>query len=144
MKELTDPYEKFAYPYDRMMANVNYVRWATYIEDLFKHYKSEPRKILEVACGTGALTVLMEERGYEMCGLDRAEGMLDRCASKGGGALARYPIYAWDMRDFDLQEQFDAVLCIYDSINYAVDETELEAVFRCGFKAFSPVRAVYL
>ena len=44
MKELIDPYEKFAYPYDRMMANVNYVRWANYIEDLFKHYKSEPQK----------------------------------------------------------------------------------------------------
>ena len=44
MKELTAPYEKFAYPYDRMMANVNYIRWASYIEDLFRHYKSEPRE----------------------------------------------------------------------------------------------------
>ena len=93
MKELTAPYEKFAYPYDRMMANVNYVRWATYIEDLFKQYKAVPRKILEVACGTGALTVLMEERGYEMCGLDRARGDARCCAAKGRGALARYPIF---------------------------------------------------
>ena len=144
MKELTDPYEKFAYPYDRMMANVNYVRWAKYIEDLFKQYKSEPRKILEVACGTGSLTVLMEERGYEMCGLDRAEGMLTVARQKAEERWLDIPFFRGDMRDFDLQEQFDAVLCIYDSINYAVDEAELEAVFRGCFKAFSPVWVVYL
>ena len=144
MKELTDPYEKFAYSYDRMMANVNYARWVTYIKDLFRHYKSEPRKILEVACGTGALTVLMEERGYEMCGLDRAEGMLTVARQKAEEQGLDIPFMRGDMRDFDLQEQFDAVLCIYDSINYAVSEAELEAVFPSCFKAFRPVRAVYL
>ncbi len=138
MKELIDPYEKFAYPYDRMMANVNYVRWANYIEDLFKHYKSEPRKILEVACGTGALTVLMEERGYEICGLDRAEGMLAVARQKAAERGLDIPFIRGDMRDFDLQERFDAVLCIYDSINYAVNETELEAVFRAVSKHLVP------
>ena len=103
MKELTAPYEKFAYPYDRMMANVNYVRWATYIEDLFKQYKAAPRKILEVACGTGALTVLMEERGYEMCGLDRAEGMLAVARQKAEERCLDIPFIRGDMRDFNLQ-----------------------------------------
>ena len=138
MKELTDPYEKFAYSYDRMMANVNYARWVTYIKDLFRHYKSEPRKILEVACGTGALTVLMEERGYEMCGLDRAEGMLTVARQKAEEQGLDIPFMRGDMRDFDLQEQFDAVLCIYDSINYAVSEAELEAVFRAVSKHLGP------
>ena len=138
MKELTDPYEKFAYSYDRMMANVNYARWVTYIKDLFRHYKSEPRKILEVACGTGALTVLMEERGYEMCGLDRAEGMLTVARQKAEEQGLDIPFMRGDMRDFDLQEQFDAVLCIYDSINYAVNEAELDAVFRAVSKHLVP------
>ena len=138
MKEWTDPYEKFAYPYDRMMANVNYVRWATYIQALFRHYKSEPRKILEIACGTGALTVLMAERGYEMYGLDRAEGMLTVARQKAEERRLDIPFIRGDMRHFDLQEQFDAVLCIYDSINYAVDEAELEAVFRAVSKHLTP------
>ena len=138
MKELTDPYEKFAYSYDRMMANVNYARWVTYIKNLFRHYKSEPRKILEVACGTGALTVLMEERGYEMCGLDRAEGMLTVARQKAEEQGLDIPFMRGDMRDFDLQEQFDAVLCIYDSINYAVNEAELDAVFRAVSKHLVP------
>jgi SAM-dependent methyltransferase len=48
------------------------------------------------------------------------------------------PFMRGDMRDFDLQEQFDAVLCIYDSINYTVDEAELEAVFRAVSKHLVP------
>ena len=38
---LTPPYEKFAYAYDRMMKNVNYLRWADYIESLFGKYDCE-------------------------------------------------------------------------------------------------------
>ena len=130
MKELTEPYEKFAYSYDRMMSNVDYVRWANYIEELFRHYKSRPRKILEVACGTGALTELLGERGYEMCGLDRAEGMLTVARQKAEERHLDIPFFQGDMRNFELQERFDAVLCIYDSINYVVDEAELESVFQ--------------
>jgi len=138
MVELTGPYEKFAYVYDRMMANVDYVRWANYIEDLFKHYKCRPRQVLEVACGTGALTMLMAQRGYEMWGLDRAEGMLEIARQK---AESRNPDIHWlqgDMRNFALDQHFDAVLCIYDSINYAVDAGELANVFRSVSKHLRP------
>ncbi|MCZ6680115.1 MAG: class I SAM-dependent methyltransferase [Candidatus Poribacteria bacterium] len=130
MRELEKPYEKFAHAYDRMMSNVDYVRWANYIEDLFRHYKCQPRKILEIACGTGALTVLLAERGYEMWGLDCAEGMLTVAREKAEKRHLDIPFIQGDMRNFELQQQFDAVLCIYDSINYAVDEDELESVFR--------------
>jgi ubiquinone/menaquinone biosynthesis C-methylase UbiE len=134
MKELAKPYEKFAYAYDEMMSNVNYIRWANYIESLFKHYNYEPRRILEVACGTGALTTLLAEKGYEMWGVDRAEGMLAVARQKAKTRGLNISLFQGDMRNFDLRRQFDAVLCIYDSINYAIDEAELESVFRCVSK----------
>jgi ubiquinone/menaquinone biosynthesis C-methylase UbiE len=138
MSELTEPYEKFAYPYDRMMSNVDYVRWANYIEELFTHYKYRPRKILEVACGTAALTVLLAERSYQMWGTDRAEGMLAVARQKAEARRLDIPLIQADMRNFDLQQRFDAVLCVYDSINYVVDETELESVFRSVSKHLHP------
>ncbi|MBI1922627.1 class I SAM-dependent methyltransferase, partial [Candidatus Poribacteria bacterium] len=42
------------------------------------------------------------------------------------------------MRNFALDQHFDAVLCIYDSINYAVDEGELANVFRSVSKHLRP------
>ena len=138
MTELTHPYEKFAYAYDRMMSNVDYMRWSNYLEELFRHYKYRPQKILDLACGTAALTVMMAARGYEMWGLDRAEGMLEIARRKAKDRHLDIPFFQGDMRNFDLQQRFDVVVCIYDSVNYALDEDELASVFRSVSRHLDP------
>ena len=127
---LTPPYEKFAYAYDRMMRNVNYQRWGDYIESLFSKYGCTPQKILDVACGTGALTVLLASRGYKMAGIDRATGMLDVARSKAQEQKLEIEFHHGDMLNFQLNQQFDAILCTYDSINYASNENELTRTFK--------------
>ena len=124
------PYEKFAYAYDQMMSNVNYVRWADYIESIFRHYKCRPRNILDVACGTAALTALLAERGYRMWGIDRAEGMLAIARQKAKSRGLAIKFVQGEMQEFNLNRQFDAVICTYDSINYALNEHDLAGVLR--------------
>lgn len=131
MSELANPYEKFAYAYDQMMANVNYVRWANYIDTIFKQREFLPRKILDLACGTGTLTTLLARHNYEMWGMDRAEGMLTVARRKAEQEGLHIQFRQGDMLDFNLNRRFDAVLCTYDSINYALDEEELSNVFKC-------------
>ena len=65
-----------------MMTNVNYARWTDYIESLFDKYDCKPRQILDLACGTCALTIRLARNGYEMTGVDRAVGMLDIAKDK--------------------------------------------------------------
>ena len=101
MTGLAPAYERFAYAYDRIMYNVDYQRWADYIQSIFNQQGESPRTILDVACGTAALTLVLAERSFQMTGIDLVHG---------------------DMRTFDLGKQFDAVLCTYDSINYMQDE----------------------
>jgi len=48
------PYSGFAAAYDRMMQNVDYVRWAEYIDSLFALYNFHPKRVLDIACGTGS------------------------------------------------------------------------------------------
>lgn len=127
---LTPPYEKFAYAYDRMMKNVNYLRWTDYIESLFGKYGCEPKKILDVACGTGALTVLLASKGYLMTGIDRAIGMLKVAQEKAENLDMQIAFHQGDMLNFQLDQQFDAILCTYDSINYAANEKELRDTFK--------------
>lgn len=127
--QITPPYEKFSYSYDRMMKNVNYPRWTQYIESLFKKYGSYPRKILDLACGTGALTLLLSSNGYEMTGLDRASGMLDIAREKAVSQGLEITFQHGNMLDFQFDREFDAVVCTYDSINYACSEEELVQTF---------------
>jgi ubiquinone/menaquinone biosynthesis C-methylase UbiE len=126
---LTPPYEKFAYAYDQMMRNVNYTRWGDYIKSLFDMYGCKPRRILDVACGTGALTILLASKGYDMAGVDRARGMLDIARQKAEDQDLSIAFHHGDMLNFQLNQQYDAILCTYDSINYACNEDELTSVF---------------
>ena len=131
MIEMANPYEKFAQAYDQMMANVDYVRWANYIDAIFRQCKFLPRTILDLACGTGALTTLLAKHNYEMWGMDRAEGMLTVARRKARQEGLHIQFRQGDMIDFNLNRRFDAVLCTYDSINYALNEEELFNVFKC-------------
>lgn len=126
---LTAPYEQFSYAYDRMMRNVNYTRWCDYIESLFKMYRCEPRRILDLACGTGSLTLLLASKGYEVTGIDKAQGMLKVAREKADSENQKISLHQGDMISFQLDQQFDAILCTYDSINYAIDEDELSRMF---------------
>ena len=135
---LTPPYEKFAYAYDRMMTNVNYTRWTHYIESLFDKYDSKPRRVLDLACGTCALTIELALRGYEMTGVDRALGMLEIAQEKVAAHGVDIDLYQGDMQKFSLDQEFDAVLCTYDSINYAADATELGNVFQSVAEHLAP------
>lgn len=127
--QITPPYEKFSYAYDRMMKNVNYPRWMQYIESIFEKYGSNPRKILDLACGTGTLTLLLASKGYEMSGIDRASGMLEIARQKAVSQDLNVTFHQGNMLNLDLNYKFDAILCTYDSINYACNEDELCSTF---------------
>lgn len=132
------PYSRFAYAYDEIMSNVNYRRWVDYVIDLFRHYEVKPRRLLDLACGTGSVAVPLAERGFEVVGLDRAQEMMNVGADK---ARQRGVTVEWvqgDMRDFSFGEPFDAVLCLYDSINYARDARELRQVVDCVWRVLKP------
>ena len=130
MSDLANPYEKFAYAYDRIMYNVDYPRWEEYINDLFLRNNHQPQKMLDLACGTGQLTMLLAKRGYEMWGVDRAEGMLKIARQKTKQLNLKIEFQQGDMRDFDLPQKFDTIVCTYDSINYMINEQEFETACR--------------
>ena len=135
--QLTPPYEQFSYAYDRMMINVSYTRWCNYILSLFNMYQCDPRNILDLACGTGSLTILLASQGYSVTGLDKAEGMLNVAREKAERENLDITLRQGNMIDFEISEKFDVILCTYDSINYAINEDELSMMFETVAKHLS-------
>src|SRR5262245_45774968 len=72
------------------------------------------RTLLDVGCGTGQHLARLREQ-YAAEGLDLDPAMLAIARERVGPDL---PLYAGDMRDFDLGRRFDAVICLFSAIGY--------------------------
>ncbi len=132
------PYSGFAAAYDRMMQNVDYVRWAEYIDSLFGLYNFHPKRVLDIACGTGSATILLAQKGYKMSGTDRCMEMLVRAREKAEKRGIRLFLWQQDMRYLTVTRPYDAALCLYDSINYILTEDEMKQFFRRVSDALTP------
>ena len=138
MADLVQPYTSFAAAYDKMMANVDYVRWANYMDKLFAHYNYHPRRVLDMACGTGSAAILLAEKGYLMSGTDRALEMLLWARKKAEKRGVHLNLWQQDMRQLAVAKPYDAVLCLYDSINYITTAEEMKQVFQRVSEALVP------
>ena len=72
-----EAYTSFAEVYDTFMDNVPYEEWADYLEDRLKEYGIRDGLVLELGCGTGSMTELLAEKGYDTIGVDNSEDMLE-------------------------------------------------------------------
>lgn len=126
-------YNKFADIYDELMNDFNYKAWFNYIENIFKRYEKQPKKILEMACGTGNLSHHFAENGYKLTCFDISEEMLLKSYKK----LNRYKnarVLKQNMIDFSFTEKFDAIVSICDSINYILEREQLIKTFKNVYK----------
>ena len=129
-------YEAIARVYDRLNAEIDYGEWADFIEKCFdKHLTARPEIVLDLACGTGRMTRELAARGYDMIGVDGSEDML-ACAMSEEREGILYLLQ--DMREFELYGTVGAVVCCLDSINYLLEDKDMEAAFACVHNYLDP------
>ena len=116
-------YEAFAPFYDQVMGDRG--RQAAYVHTLVQKHRPSAASVLELACGTGAILEQLQPHYAVVAGLDASQPMLDIAAKKVPQARLLHE----DMTSFELDETFDAVLCVFDSINHLVRFADWERVF---------------
>lgn len=125
-----DAYAGFAEVYDLFMDNVPYKKWCQQITACLKKYGVHKGLVLDLGCGTGTMTELLADSGYDMIGLDASEEMLELAAEKRLQSGNDILYLLQDMREFELYGTVRAVVSVCDSINYMIEEADLLEVFR--------------
>jgi len=137
-----DSYSDFAYVYDMFMDNVPYSEWAKRIRKLLERYderiipedsalKAEASLLVDLGCGTGTLTRLLKEYGYDCIGIDSSEQMLEVALGHEDGKADedRILYLNQDMREFELYSTAGAFVCVCDSLNYLTDPADVLKTF---------------
>lgn len=125
-----EAYTSFARVYDTFMDNIPYEEWCEYLTGLLREYKVDEGLVLDLGCGTGSMTELLAEKGYDMIGVDNSEEMLEVAMEKRVESGYDILYLLQDMREFELYGTVRAVVSICDSINYITEPEELLDVFR--------------
>lgn len=133
---MTDAYTVLAGHYDRLTADVDYEKWADYVERHFQRGKRPVRRVAELGCGTGSLTRLLAGRGYDMTAVDLSPDMLAIAEQKCRGLGVLF--LCQDMSRLTLMEPADAVISCLDSVNYVTRPAALRRTFRRVYEALAP------
>lgn len=125
-----EAYSEFAGVYDMFMDNIPYREWGEYLIDLLKEYEINDGLLLDLGCGTGTMTEILSEAGYDMIGVDNADEMLNIAISKREQSGHDILYLNQDMREFELYGTVRGIVSICDSINYITEEDDLLQVFK--------------
>lgn len=124
-------YGVFARYYDALTQNVDYSRRAEYFDTLIRRYSvlGEKGLLLDLACGTGSLSLELAARGYEVIGADASAEMLSVAMQKAAESPNRALFLHQAMDKLDLYGTVQTTVCALDSLNHLAGEEELAAVF---------------
>jgi len=129
VEEIMDNYIEFAYLYDKLTLDVEYGKRVDFLEEIFKaNMEYKPCLIADIACGTGTVCNILSDRGYDMIGIDSSFDMLNVAKEKSGNKSILY--LNQSMTDFELYGTVDVILCMLDSLNYLLDDGEIETFFK--------------
>jgi SAM-dependent methyltransferase len=115
-------YEIFGKFYDVVMGDR--ARAAEHLKKLIRAAKPDATNALELGCGTGSMLKHLQHN-YAVSGLDTSSLMLSIARRK----VPQAKLFRQDMVDFQIDDQFDVICCVFDSINHVERFSDWKRVF---------------
>lgn len=122
-------YERLAYVYDFLMSDVPYDQWIEFLNQQRKLYEQEGLQLLDLACGTGELSVRLAKQGYSVTGVDLSEDMLYVANEKAEREEVHIQLFQQDMSSLEGLGLFDTIIIFCDSLNYLKTPEDVKKTF---------------
>ena len=115
-------YESLAASYDRLTSDVPYEAILAFYKELWAEYGLKPESAVDLACGTGSMTLLLAREGLSVLGVDASEEMLTQAADKAGSLTENPPYFVRQrMEKLRLPAPVDLAVCCLDGVNYVTE-----------------------
>lgn len=134
------PYSALAVGYDLVMQHVEYDVWAAYVHQLLtRHGDDAIDMVLELGCGTGSFALQLQPLGdYTYIGTDRSPQMVRVAQIKADEASKDMRFEQLDFTSFDVTRSVDAVVLLYDGLNYLLEREQVESMMTSVYESLRP------
>ena len=123
-------YGSFAAFYDALTDDVDYAAWADYLLAAVTRHGGCADAVLDLACGSGSLSLELAGRGCDVIGVDGSADMLAIAREKAADEEQDILFLCQDMRQLDLYGTVDTAVCMLDSLSHILHTDDLREIFR--------------
>ena len=116
-------YNEFAYFYDEFNGEADYDALYSQIHAKLEAHGIHDGIVADLGCGTGELTLMLTQAGYDMIGIDQSEEMLCVVRDKAEqlGLSGRLLLLRQDLLKLDLYGTIRAAVSTFDTFNHIPD-----------------------
>ena len=113
-------YNEFAYFYDELNGEADYNALYAYVKGQLDAHGVADGIVADLGCGTGDLTLMLTQAGYDMIGVDQSEEMLAVLREKADelGISQRLLLLRQDILDLDLFGTIRGAVSTFDTYNH--------------------------
>ncbi len=124
-------FSNYARYYDLLYRDKNYTKEAQFIHQLLLNHAPNAVSLLELGCGTGIHAALLAQSGYQVHGVDISVEMLEQSALRRNqlppDIASKLEFSQGDIREFRVDQQFDAIISLFHVISYQTTNQALQA-----------------
>lgn len=127
-------YKKFAYLYDHLMSDAPYEKWVQFLLAEKSSFNVTGKRVLDLACGTGEVTVRLAQNGFDVTGVDLSTDMLVVARDKATKQNVDIQLYEQDMSELEGLPTYDIIAIFCDSLNYLQTPEKVRKTFEHVFR----------
>jgi len=133
-----DAYHNLAVSYDRLTSDVDYEATVAFYYAILRRENLRPRTAVDLACGTGSVTVLLARSGLRVTGVDMSEEMLTVASQKAMEQNLSVRFVCQRLEELSLPRGVDLAVCALDSLDYITDPEACKQAIKRVYKALNP------
>ena len=133
-----DAYHALAASYDRLTNDVDYGAIVAFYHQILEREGVKPRTAVDLACGTGSVSVLLAEQGLQVTAVDMSEDMLTVAMEKASGLDNPPRFICQRLEKLWLPRGVDLAVCALDSLDYITEPENCARAIARVYKALNP------
>ena len=133
-----DAYHALAASYDRLTNDVDYQQTVDFYNQIMDLENVHPATAVDLACGTGSVSMLLARQGVQVTGVDMSEEMLTVACQKAQ-EIENPPLFVCQqLQQLRLPRGVDLAVCALDSLDYILDPADCQEAIRRAYKVLNP------